>query len=189
MQQRDSLLVLSRCMYSPVWHPARARQSITKTHIHLIFGRLKRAGKVELGRPVADYLPEIGSGYAAATLQQVLDMDVTNSFSEGYEGVPYSPPPRPGEAEGYSRQEIAMGWRAPPTGERGFSMKEYVMKIDRWVWHCCLSGVLPPLRLSTVSKSVPFLAVLLDRQRRRAELFGRQHPVQVDQHGCAGLGG
>ena len=28
-----------------------------------------------------EYFPDIGSGYAEATLQQVLDMDVSNDFS------------------------------------------------------------------------------------------------------------
>jgi hypothetical protein len=59
-------------------------QSITKTNINLIFGRLLAAGLVDLGQTVAHYLPDIGSGYASATLQQVIDMDVTNNFEEGY---------------------------------------------------------------------------------------------------------
>ena len=67
-----------------------------------IFGRLLAAGLVDLSHTVGRYIPDIGSGYASATLQQVLDMDVTNNFVEGYSDV-YSPAPEIGETEGYSR--------------------------------------------------------------------------------------
>eukprot|EP01050_Picozoa_sp_SAG11_P028680 SAG11_NODE_7765_length_1099_cov_1.164000_1_plen_225_part_01 len=56
-------------------------QSITKTNINLIFGRLLAAGLVDLTQTVATYLPTIGSGYASATLQQVIDMDVSMNSS------------------------------------------------------------------------------------------------------------
>ena len=67
-------------------------QSITKTNINLIFGRLLAAGLVDLSHTVSHYLPEIGSGYASATLQQVIDMDVSNNFIEGYSDS-YDPAP------------------------------------------------------------------------------------------------
>ncbi|MDY6946222.1 MAG: serine hydrolase [Pseudomonadota bacterium] len=78
-------------------------QSITKTLLNLIIGRLVEQGTLELSRTVAEYLPEIGSGYAAATLQQVLNMDVVNDYSEDFTD-PHAP---------YYDHEEAMGWRLP----------------------------------------------------------------------------
>src|SRR6185437_1227797 len=56
-------------------HP-HSIQSITKTTLNLIIGQLLDQGLLDLSRPVADYIPTIGSGYAHASLQQVLNMDV-----------------------------------------------------------------------------------------------------------------
>lgn len=78
-------------------------QSITKTIINLVMGELVENGIVDLSRPVIDYIPEIGSGYADATIQQVLDMDVVNEYSEDY-ADPKS---------AYYSHEEAMGWRLP----------------------------------------------------------------------------
>lgn len=78
-------------------------QSITKTIINLVVGRLAEQGILDLARPVSDFLPEIGSGYASATLQQVLNMDVVNGYSEDFSD------PR----AAYYRHEEAMGWRLP----------------------------------------------------------------------------
>lgn len=58
--------------------------SISKTTVNLIVGKLVSEGKIDLSKKVVDYLPEIGSGYAEATLQQVMDMDVINDYSEDY---------------------------------------------------------------------------------------------------------
>ena len=81
-------------------------QSISKLHIHLIFGRLLAEGLVSLDAPVSRYLPEVGSGYADAPVQALLDMAVDNDFSEDY-ADPLS--------DCYT-EEIALGWRLPPDG-------------------------------------------------------------------------
>jgi CubicO group peptidase (beta-lactamase class C family) len=78
-------------------------QSITKTIMNLVIGQLVEAGVLELSRPVAHYLPEIGSGYARATLQEVLNMDVVNDYSEDFADP---------QATYYAHEE-AMGWRLP----------------------------------------------------------------------------
>jgi CubicO group peptidase (beta-lactamase class C family) len=78
-------------------------QSITKTTINLIVGRLAEQGVLDLASPVSELLPEIGSGYANATLQQVWNMDVVNDYSEDFSD--------PGAM--YYRHEEAMGWRLP----------------------------------------------------------------------------
>jgi len=44
--------------------------------MNLVVGQLVEQGVLDLSRSIAHYIPEIGSGYAGATLQQVLNMDV-----------------------------------------------------------------------------------------------------------------
>ncbi len=75
--------------------------SISKTAINLIVGELVAAGRIDLSKKVREYLPEIGSGYAEATLQQVMDMDVNNDYSEDY----CNP------ASSSFTHETALGWR------------------------------------------------------------------------------
>ena len=75
--------------------------SITKTTVNLIIGELVATGKLDLAKTVKEFLPEIGSGYAGASLQQVMDMDVSNDYSEDY-----------GDPDSMSfTHETALGWR------------------------------------------------------------------------------
>lgn len=99
-------------------------QSITKSITHLLCGRLLDEGLLDPRAQIGAYLPEIGSGYASATVQQALDMDLSNNFEEDYT-APYSPPPAPGAPVGYGREEIAMGWRLPPEGEEDFGVRAF----------------------------------------------------------------
>ena len=78
-------------------------QSITKLHIHIIIGQLISQGILSLEAKVRDYLPDIGTGYAEASLQSLLDMTVNNNFTEDYSD-PHS--------DCYT-EEIALGWRLP----------------------------------------------------------------------------
>ena len=78
-------------------------QSISKLHIHLIIGKLIGQGILSLDAKIRDYLPDIGTGYAEASLQSLLDMTVNNNFSEDYSD-PHS--------DCYT-EEIALGWRLP----------------------------------------------------------------------------
>lgn len=103
-------------------------QSITKTTMNLIFGRLIEDRLVDLNQKVVDYLPEIGSGYAQATVQQVLNMDLMNNFNEDYSD-PYRFDERPGATVGYGRQEIAMGWRLPPEGENEIICRQFLTSL------------------------------------------------------------
>src|SRR5207244_4037540 len=45
-------------------------QSITKTLIHLIVGRLVEMSVLDVSKTIGHYIPEIGSGYAQATVQE-----------------------------------------------------------------------------------------------------------------------
>jgi len=103
-------------------------QSITKTAMHFVIGELVEQGKLDLSKAVSDYLPDVGSGYAGATIQQVLDMDVINNFNEDY-STPHVQDPTPGAPTSYQRQEIAMAWRLPPVGEDQFSMRTFTASL------------------------------------------------------------
>jgi CubicO group peptidase (beta-lactamase class C family) len=94
-------------------------QSITKMHAHLIFGELIAESLVSLDRKVRDYLPWIGSGYADARLQDVLDMNVANDFTEDY-ADPFS---------GCYAEEEALGWRLPNGNRPEISLTEFVAAI------------------------------------------------------------
>jgi CubicO group peptidase (beta-lactamase class C family) len=103
-------------------------QSITKTFVHLILGKLVTEGRVDPAMRVGYHVPEAGNAYAGATVQQVLDMDVASNFAEDY-AAPYAPCPPRGAPVGYARQEIAMGWRLPPDGEAEFGVRSFAAEL------------------------------------------------------------
>ncbi len=94
-------------------------QSVTKIHIHLIVGRLLAQGLLDLEKPVKDYLSGMGSGYANARIQDLLDMNINNDFSEDY-----SDP----LADCYA-EEVALGWRLPGTGEAEISLYDFARAV------------------------------------------------------------
>ncbi len=107
--------------YAPDFGPDRAHSimSVSKTTLNLIIGRMVADGKLDLERPVDFYLPWIGPGYAKATLQQVLNMDVTNDYTEDY-------------TDPKSRcfdHEAATGFRLPPEGAPEGTMKGFLATI------------------------------------------------------------
>jgi CubicO group peptidase (beta-lactamase class C family) len=61
--------------------------SVMKLTVNLIIGDLISKGVLDPNKKVQDYISEIGSGYADATIQQVLDMDLENDYSEDYGDV------------------------------------------------------------------------------------------------------
>jgi len=62
-----------------------AIMSISKLAMHLIIGRLWEDGKLALDETIGAILPWIGPGYRAATLQDVLNMNVHNAYDEDYD--------------------------------------------------------------------------------------------------------
>jgi CubicO group peptidase (beta-lactamase class C family) len=58
--------------------------SISKMALTLMVGRLVDEGRIDLAAPVSTYLPWIGAGYHLASVQQVLNMDLRNDYTEDY---------------------------------------------------------------------------------------------------------
>ncbi len=94
--------------------------SISKTHLNLIIGGLVAEGVVDLSSRVDSYVPDIGSGYAGATIQQVLNMDVVNDYSEDYSDA---------FASSYLH-EVSMGWRLPAGDGVDETQSRFVKKIS-----------------------------------------------------------
>ncbi|MER8401995.1 hypothetical protein [Mesorhizobium sp. M1348] len=95
---------------TPDFGPARLHpiMSITKTTLNLMLGGAVANGLVHLDARVGTYLPEIGSGYAEATVKAVADMNVANDFSEDMSD-PYT---------SAFDMEAATGWRLPLEGQK-----------------------------------------------------------------------
>lgn len=100
---RGNDILLERCAADFTPDAPHSIQSVTKMHVHLIVGALLARGLIDLSRTVRHYLPEIGSGYAGAAVQQLLDMNVINDFTEDYDDP---------AADCYAEEE-ALGWRLP----------------------------------------------------------------------------
>jgi len=96
-----------------------AIQSTSKTIVPALLGNYVQDGSVNLDKKIRDYFPDIGSGYAEATLQQVLDMDVSNNFS-----FDFSDP-----NAHVHEYEVSVGFKPDvdnkwPNGHRGFIKTE-----------------------------------------------------------------
>jgi CubicO group peptidase (beta-lactamase class C family) len=94
-------------------------QSITKTMTNLIVGQLVEHGILDLSREIKHYIPNIGSGYAKATLQQVLNMDVVNDYSEDFTDPSAT----------YFRHEEVMGWRLPQDVSVAENPRDFLSRI------------------------------------------------------------
>ncbi|MER9338838.1 beta-lactamase family protein [Mesorhizobium sp. M0293] len=81
---RDERILYER--YAPDFGPDRCHpiMSITKTTLNLMLGRAVADGLVNLDDQVRTYLPEIGTGYAEATIKAVADMNIANDYTEDY---------------------------------------------------------------------------------------------------------
>lgn len=58
--------------------------SSSKSIVALLMGELVEQGLIDLNKKVKEYVPEIGSAYAEATIQNVLDMNVAMNYREDY---------------------------------------------------------------------------------------------------------
>ena len=93
--------------------------SITKMFINLFVGELLKNKSINLDKKVSYYLPKIGSGYANAKVQDVLNMNVINAYTEDY-------------TKAYSSSflhEPVGGWRLPKSGDTHLSQESYLNTI------------------------------------------------------------
>lgn len=107
--------------YAPDFGPGRTHsiQSITKTLIGLIIGKLIGDGRLGRLDRVGDHLPEIGSGYRDATIQQVLDMDLVNDYGQDFSD----------SGSDYYAFEEAMAWRLSDCRPEG-RVRDFVRGIE-----------------------------------------------------------
>ena len=93
--------------------------SITKMFVNLFVGELLNNKSINLDKKVSYYLPKIGSGYANAKVQDVLNMNVINAYTEDY-------------TKAYSSSflhEPVGGWRLPKSGDTHLSQESYLNTI------------------------------------------------------------
>ena len=93
--------------------------SITKMFVNLFVGELLNDKSINLDKKVSYYLPKIGSGYANAKVQDVLNMNVINAYTEDY-------------TKAYSSSflhEPVGGWRLPKSGDTHLSQESYLNTI------------------------------------------------------------
>ena len=93
--------------------------SITKMFVNLFIGELIEKKIINLNKKISHYLPYIGSGYAAATIQDVLDMNIINSYSEDYTD-PYT---------SSFLHEPVCGWRLPANLDDNMGQEEFLNTI------------------------------------------------------------
>ena len=93
--------------------------SITKMFVNLFIGELVEKKLINLNNKVSEYLPDIGSGYSAATIQDVLDMNIVNDYSEDYTD-PYT---------SSFLHEPVCGWRLPDKIGENIGQEEFLNKI------------------------------------------------------------
>ena len=93
--------------------------SITKMFVNLFVGELIEKKIINLNKKISHYLPYIGSGYAAATIQDVLDMNIINSYSEDYTD-PYT---------SSFLHEPVCGWRLPANLDDNMGQEEFLNTI------------------------------------------------------------
>ena len=95
--------------------------SITKMFVNLFIGELVDNRSIDLNKKVSHYLPKIGSGYANAKIQDVLNMNIINSYTEDY-------------TKAYSSSfihEPVGGWRLPKNLKDNLSQEEYLNTIQK----------------------------------------------------------
>ena len=95
--------------------------SITKMFVNLFIGELVSTKLIDLNKKISYYLPKIGSGYANAKIQDVLNMNVINSYTEDY-------------TKAYSSSflhEPVGGWRLPKNLKNRLSQEDYLNTIKK----------------------------------------------------------
>ena len=96
-------------------------QSMAKSVTGTVAGILADRGLIDPARPVTDYLPELSAtGWAGATLQQVLDMTTGVRFSEEYTD----------RTSDIGQVDVATGWKPiPPGSDPGFRWSAHLWEL------------------------------------------------------------
>ena len=94
--------------------------SITKMFANLFIGELFEKKIIYLNKKISYYLPQIGTGYASATIQDVLNMNIVNSYSEDYTD-PYT---------SSFLHEPVCGWRLPSNLDDKMGQEEFLNTIE-----------------------------------------------------------
>ena len=96
-------------------------QSMAKSVTGAVAGILAGRGLIDPARPVTDYLPELSAtGWAGATLQQVLDMTTGVRFSEAYTD----------RTSDIGQVDVATGWKpVPPGSDPGFRWPSHLWEL------------------------------------------------------------
>ncbi|MEQ1938105.1 serine hydrolase [Mesorhizobium sp. CN5-321] len=96
-------------------------QSMAKSVTGAVAGILAGRGLIDPARPVTDYLPELSAtGWAGATLQQVLDMTTGVRFSEAYTD----------RTSDIGQVDVATGWKpVPPGSDPGFRWPAHLWEL------------------------------------------------------------
>ena len=95
--------------------------SITKMFINLFVGELVKNKSIDLNRKVSHYLPKIGSGYASAKVQDVLNMNIVNAYTEDYKKA---------FSSSFLHEPVG-GWRLPKKGNIILSQEQYLNTIKK----------------------------------------------------------
>jgi CubicO group peptidase (beta-lactamase class C family) len=105
---RGREIVLERYLNHMTPSTRHLLQSVSKSLCGALVGRLVDSGRVDVEAAVAAYLPELaGSGYADATVRQVLDMTSGVAYDETYDNP---------DSE-VQRHERVGGWRTARPGD------------------------------------------------------------------------
>jgi CubicO group peptidase (beta-lactamase class C family) len=96
-------------------------QSVSKSILGILYGRLLDQKVIELDRPIGYYIPElVGSGFYDATIRNALDMTVAANFSEEYND-------RQSEIQ---QEDRVAGWRLRQAGDP-VGIREFLKTIKK----------------------------------------------------------
>ena len=95
--------------------------SITKMFVNLFVGELIKNKSINLNKKVSYYLPKIGSGYANAKVQDILNMNIVNAYTEDYKKA---------FSSSFLHEPVG-GWRLPKKGNIILSQEQYLNTIKK----------------------------------------------------------
>jgi CubicO group peptidase (beta-lactamase class C family) len=94
-------------------------QSVTKTTVCAVVGKLIAEGHIDPLETVENYIPQVGSGFHGVAVRDLLDMNVALDFSEDFTDP---------NSDIYE-YEMVTGWH-PDTGGQADGMLDYLSKLN-----------------------------------------------------------